>query len=161
MINIPAPGYPGAVFCALVQLSALRSAQLLPVSISSPPIVAGFLLPIPCGGSGGVLSGLFFGGIICHLPILSACVGFLVPSRHGRRIIQPLQGRYRPYTGRFQGVASCTTPGAFARPAPSWRLPGGRVQPWRSFSAPKHRRFFAGNLKNFSRWIFSRIFRRS
>lgn len=56
----------GRFFCALVQLAALRSAQLLPVSINSPPIVAGFLLPIPCGGSGGVLSGLYSGCINYH-----------------------------------------------------------------------------------------------
>lgn len=77
----------GRFFCALVQLAALRSAQLLPVSISSPPIVAGFLLPIPCGGFGGFLNGLFYGGIIFHLPILSTCAGLLVPSRHRRRTI--------------------------------------------------------------------------
>ena len=61
-------------------------------------------MPFPCGGSSGVLSGLFFGGIICYLPILSACVGFLVPSRNRQRTIPLLQGMYRACAGRFPGV---------------------------------------------------------
>lgn len=80
-----------------------------------PPIVAGFFIPFLCGGSRGFLSGLFFCGIICHLPILSACIGLLVPSRHRRRTIPLLRGLYRACAGRFPCVASCTTPGAFAR----------------------------------------------
>ena len=124
--------------------------------ISSPPIVAGFLLPIPRGGSDGVLSGLFFGGIICHLPILSACVDFLVPSRHGRRIIKPLQGRYRPYTGRFPGVASCTTPGAFARPAPSGQLPWGQGSTVAVIQSPENPPIFRRKFERFfSRNFFS------
>nr|DAK62611.1 MAG TPA: hypothetical protein [Caudoviricetes sp.] len=39
-------------------------------------------MPFPCGGSSGVLSGLFFEGILFHPGILSSCVGFLVPSRY-------------------------------------------------------------------------------
>lgn len=62
-------------------------------------------MPCPCGGHSGFLSGLFFCGIICHLPILSDCIGSLVPSRHRQRTIPLLQGRRKPYTGRFQGVA--------------------------------------------------------
>ena len=53
-------------------------ATVLPV----PPIVAGFFMPCPCGGSSVFLSGLFFCSIICHLLILSDCVGLLVPSHY-------------------------------------------------------------------------------
>lgn len=114
-----------------------------------------FLLSALCGGYSGVLSGLFFCGIIFHLPILSACVGFLVPSRNRRRIIPLLQGLYRDCTGRFPGVASCTTSGAFAHPAPSGQLPGGQGSTVAVIPSQKPRRFFAGNLKDSVREFFS------
>lgn len=101
-------------------------AAVLPV----PPIVAGFFTPFSCGGSSGFLSGLFFGGIICHPPILSYCVGLLAPSRNRRRTIPLLQGPHMACTGRFLGVASCTTSGILCRPGQRggpWRhRPGGR-----------------------------------
>ena len=81
-----------------------------------PPTVAGFFIPFPCGGSSGVLSSLFYTGILFHPGILSACVGFLVPPRHRRRIIPLLQGRYKPCIGRFPGVASCTLSRFLCRP---------------------------------------------
>ena len=81
-----------------------------------PPTVAGIFMPFPCGGSGGVLSGLFFCGILFHPGVLSACVGLLVPLLHRCIIIPLLQRRYKPYTGRFSGVASCTTSGILFRP---------------------------------------------
>lgn len=137
------PGFsPGAFLCPL----------------NAPPIVAGFFMPCPCDGSSSFLSGLFFGGFICHLPILSSCVGFLVPSWHRRHIIPLLQGRYRACTGRFPGVASCTTTAAFARSAPSGQPQGGTVRPWRSFRSPKNPPIFHRKFERFFRWIFLGFF---
>lgn len=124
----------------------------------APPIVAGFFMPCPCGGSSGFLSGLFFGGIHCRSPTLSACICFLVPSRYRRRTIPLLQGRDRACTGRFPGVASCTTPGTFARPAPSRRLPGRHGSPVAAIPGPENRRFFAGILEDFSGEFFLGFF---
>lgn len=140
--------------------------------ISFPPIVAGFFMPFLCGGSSGVLSGLFFGCIICHLLILSDCLGYLVPSRNRQRITPLLQGLYRACAGRFPGVASCTTSGTFARPASSGRLSGGARPARGGHSRPgkppifrrKFERFSPGNFfSDFSpvivdsRWPFLRI----
>lgn len=137
-------------------------AQFHPATVSpATPIVAGFFMPCPCGGSSGVLSGLFFGGIHCRSPTLSACICFLVPSRHRRRTIPLLQGRDRACTGRFPGVASCTTSGILRRPGRCggpWRhrLRGqGQPFPARKTAdfSPEFWKIFSGN--------FSRIFRRS
>ena len=95
-------------------------------------------MPFPCGGSSGFLSGLFYGCIICHFPILSAHVGFLVPPQHRRRTMPLLQGLYRACTGRFLGVASCTTSGILCRPGRC----GG---PWRHRPRGQGRLPRAGN----------------
>lgn len=129
--------------------------------LPAPPIVVGFFMLFPCDGSSGFLSGLFFGGIICHLPILYACVGLLVTSRHRRRMIPLLQGLCKPYTGRFPCVANCTTSGILRRPGRCggpWRhrLRGqGQPFPARKTAdfSPEFWKIFSGN--------FSRIFRRS
>lgn len=80
------------------------------------PLWRAFFIPFPCGGSSGVLSGLFFGGILFHPAILSSCVGLLATSWNRRHAIKLLQGRYKPCTGRFPGVARCTTSGILCRP---------------------------------------------
>lgn len=84
-----------------------------------PPTVAGFFMPFPCGGSSGVLSGLFFGGILFHPGILSACVSLPAPSLCGLPGYTGDNGYWHlcmPCTGRFPGVASCTTSGILCRP---------------------------------------------
>lgn len=91
-------------------LAALRTVQPFPVPSVPRQSWRDFILSIPRGGSGGVLSGLFFGDIICHSRVLSACIGLLVPPRYVRRIIALLQGRYKPYKGRFPGVATAPRP---------------------------------------------------
>lgn len=118
--------------------------------ISSPPTVAGFFMPCPCDGSSGFLSGLFFGGIICHLPILSSFAGLLVTPQHGGRIIPLLQGLYRACTGRFPCVASCTTSGAFSRPAPSGRLPGRHGSTVAAIPSPENPPIFRRKFERFS-----------
>lgn len=86
-----------------------------------PPAVAGIFMPFLRCGSSGVLSGLFFGGILFHPGILSACVGLLMPPWYRRRIIPLLQGRYKHCTGRFPGVASLHHVRDFAPPWAAWR----------------------------------------
>lgn len=126
------------------------------------PLWRAFFMPCPCGGSSGVLSGLFFGGIICRVSILSSRMGFLEPSRHRRRMIPLLQGAVQSLYRPFSGVASCTTSGILCRPGRCggpWRhRPRG---PGAAIPGPENRRFFAGILKDFFGEFFSRIFHRS
>lgn len=108
----------------IVKKAAPISGAAFPCFLS-PAAVAGFFMPCLRGGFIGFLSGLFFGGIICYLPILSACIGFLVPSRNRQRIMPLLQGRHRACTGRFLGVASCNHARDF------FAVLGGVAGPWR------------------------------
>ena len=92
---------------------------------SHPPTVAGFFMPFPRGGYSAILSGLFFGGILFHQATLSACVALLVSTQHGRRIIPLLQGRYKPRTSSFPGVAKLHRARDFVPPWTAWRGRGG------------------------------------
>lgn len=132
-------------------------------------------MPFPCGGSSGVLSGLFFGGILFRPGILSACVGLLVPSRHKRHAITLLQRRHNPHAGRFPGVASLHHVRDFAPPWAAWRAvehrprrsaaqgadppiwsgicrmagAGGSGQSMRELGAPGERGIVADRFQNF------------
>lgn len=77
-----------------------------------------------------------------------------MPSRNRRRIITLLQERHKPYTGRFQGVVSCTIPGILCSPAPSGRLPVGHGSTVAAIPRPGNPPIFRRKFERFLSWNF-------